>query len=201
MSTIYQKLELIQADVAAVCSQNQVISINSDTDLEAAIETEISVKKRIKRIEELRTFFVKPLNDQVRSINDMFKNQSSPLIELEVRIKAARRVYALMQEEEANKKRLAELEAAKETMGHAEAEIAAIVSVPVPAESVKLDSGTGSIKKVWTFEVEDEKKLRKYYPQLFVLDTQALRALITGGKREIAGVRVYQDLQPVTRIR
>jgi len=195
-----QKIPLIQQDVAVFVAQNENVAITNDVELNAAVEVEIAAKKRIKRIEDLRVAFVKPLNDQVKMINDTFKKEAQPLINLEFKIKSARRTYALELEAIAQKKRAEEFQKARESQDEVGAGIQSILAVPEPETAVRTSEGTASIKKVWTFEVEDEKKLRKYYPQLFVLDEKALRAMITGGKREIAGVRVFQDFQAVTRI-
>ncbi|WPP51776.1 hypothetical protein [Catalinimonas niigatensis] len=55
---------------------------------------------------------------------------------------------------------------------------------------------TDGVRKVWTFEVNDLSKVPRQY---LMLDEQKVRQAIREGKREIAGMSIYQKQQTVYR--
>ena len=67
---------------------------------------------------------------------------------------------------------------------------------PVPIEkteekkTVNTLNGSATTKLVWTFEIEDTKKVPNGYK---VINEKAIRAAVKAGVREIPGVRIYQD--------
>jgi len=58
--------------------------------------------------------------------------------------------------------------------------------------TVHSESGAARMRKVWKFEIENEKQIPKAY---LTVDEVKIRKAIKGGVREIAGVRIYEDEQ------
>lgn len=203
MSELLQKIQLIEQDVQSFVAPLQSFQITSDEENALAAEYLSQVKKRVKRIEELRVFFVKPLNDQVSEINKMFKPQASPLIAIEAKIKEEMKRY-FIQEETKKKAELEEKLKAQEKLNEELKQtgldiqitnLEVVDSVKMPEKSIKSSSGTVSHKKVWTYEVVDLNALRAARPDLFELDRAKVTALVREGVRELEGVRIYEDVQ------
>jgi nucleotide-binding universal stress UspA family protein len=163
------------------------------------------MKKRMARIEDWRKFFTKPLNDQVSSINSMFKMQSEPLKEAYDML--AKTVVRYMDEEEEKARKAAEeaRKKAEEERKKAEAEakknnkpVEEIVPVQeavveVPAQIIRTDAGKIVRKKNWTFKIIDLKETLKTNPELFELNEKLVRKLIDQGIRDIKGLEIYQE--------
>lgn len=234
-----QKLVAIETDLKEFSSQVQIIEVKDTESEQQAITFLSAIKARYNRIEQLRKFFVQPLNDQVKAINNKFKLQTEPLAKLEDKIKSALILYVeekerLAQEEadrlraeQEEKERIDREKLAKALKAEEEARLKAenarsdasrkkaeemaekakqqrleataalenqeMVLVEAPEKSVRAEGGLMTAKKIWTFEVVDEKKLRAFRPDLFILDAKAVQTEIRGGEREIAGLRIYQE--------
>ena len=81
---IDEKISLIHQDSLQLKNEVAEFKVVDETSQRTAVEILAKIKKRLKRIDDLRTEFVKPLNDQVKKINNMFKMEAEPLAELEV---------------------------------------------------------------------------------------------------------------------
>jgi len=167
----------------------------------------------------LRTFFVKPLNDQVKQINSLFQAETEPLKILSAKIDTELKTYFIAEEKRREEELQEKLKAQREEEAlaaklKAEAEAAGLPmpeiktptvlevtdSVEVVPTSTKTAAGTMSYKKVWQWEVEDEDALRLSRPDLFILDEKAVNALVRGGEREVKGLRIFQDVQTSGRV-
>lgn len=85
---------------------------------------------------------------------------------------------------------------------HNNEEALATMEMPVvqePEKTVRTHAGVFSVKKVWNWEVTDEKMLRNFHPELFVLDEKAVNKLMREGQHDIAGIRFFQVSQGATR--
>lgn len=79
----------------------------------------------------------------------------------------------------------------------AEAEAAlAPIEAPAPQTFVRTESGMVHTKKVWTFDIINELEVPRQY---LIVDVTAIRRAISGGEREIKGVKIYQETQVATR--
>ena len=171
------------------------------------------VSETAKRIEERRVALVKPLNDEVKAVNDLVR----PLTAAFDRLKATgkdkqlawhRAEEARVAKERAEAERIRKeaervaLEAQAAAIAHSAqtgkpVEVPATVAavVPVVAEAsrgVKTDYGTSQLRKVWKFEITDPALVPR---QFLMVDEQAIRRAVAEGARTIEGVRIYQDVQ------
>jgi hypothetical protein len=146
---------------------------------------------RKKRIEELRLFFTKPLNDHIKEINASFKSASNPLEQIEKDVKSKvgdfRRAEAarIEKEQEKLRKKAAEMKTEKKQDEYNN-------KAEEMKQETKVESESGSlrVRKVWKFELINADEIPREY--LMVNET-AIRRAIADGVRQINGVRIYED--------
>lgn len=102
------KLAIIQKDSSGMLATVKAMVIKTPEQMTEAVNMLTSINARRKRIEELRVFFVKPLNDQVKSINLEFKGVSEPFFEMECGIKNRMGDYRKIEADKIAKEREAE---------------------------------------------------------------------------------------------
>jgi len=193
------------------------LAIESD-EADAAATSMLGIGSAIQRAAETkRTGMVKPLNDQVKAINDFFKRELAPFVDarpgLEQKSLGWRRKKAALKAEadaRAERERLAAealaaeavkaeqagqtavaeqlLEKAVESEGNAAA--AVIVAAQPVRNTVVTSMGASTVQKRWTFKVIDLANVPRAY---LVLDERAVREAIRQGMREIAGLEIVQD--------
>lgn len=98
LDPLQQKAEVIEANIVALKNEVGGLVVTDEVSQKKAVEAVSQVKARLKRIEELRLEFTKPLNDQVKKINNKFKALSEPLEEMEGQLKSAITKYMVEQE-------------------------------------------------------------------------------------------------------
>lgn len=159
--------------------------------------------------EARRVFFVKPLNDHVRAINDFFKLLAAPLVEADHTLRRKVLDYRKAEQERAATER-ARLEAErtaaeagaqralKESADNRsdalriaadEATAAMLRIVSPPAATVKTVLGTTTARRIWDYEVTNLAEVPLEY---HMVDAEAVRAAIRRGVREIPGVRIFE---------
>lgn len=146
-------------------------------------------KHKMKLLDQERSVSVKPLNDQVREINQWFKKPLDKLKEIEVALKKMLTSYQVKQREEQEKLLAAAASASTE---HVEAQALILAATKQAPPTV---SGL-SVREVWQWQVTD---LSLIPHEFFSLDHSKLDAAVRNGAREIPGVRVYKDTRVSVR--
>lgn len=171
----------LQGVAGELVARAQALVVTEETLAEAS-DLLVQLATARATADQLRQFFVRPLNEQVRRINDFFRRLVEPLerVDRELREK----VLAFRQEQE---RRRREEEARLLQAG------ADVLPVPVltttPVRSVATEFGRTSFRTEWTFEIVDESQL----PREFLMpNTKAIAAAVRAGVRHIPGVRIYQ---------
>jgi regulator of protease activity HflC (stomatin/prohibitin superfamily) len=215
------KLVEIGKDVEKITASATKVVIKSAADMTGASELLKQVVARKKRIEELRLFFTKPLNDHIKDINASFKRTMGPLeaidsdirgkmvayrqveaerLEKERQKEAERQRKAFEKEQEKKRQEAAKLKGAekKEALQEIKQEtFVADTTAIKQSTAVESDSGKTSFSKVWEYEIINEGLIpRKYLKVDERLIGQAVRS---GGIREIPGVRIYETERPSVR--
>lgn len=185
--------------------------VTTPVEYEAGANDLRRVKAAQKRIEDLRTMFVGPLNAHVKRINDFFRGPAARLADAESKIKRGLLVY--QQEEERRRQeeqRRLEEQARKErerlarqaekaaAAGKAEkadaleARAAQVVAPIIQTETPKV-AGV-STREVWKFEITDKAKLPTEYT---LPDEPKIRRVVQAlkGDTNIPGIRVYAEKQ------
>ncbi len=155
-----------------------------------------------KELEERRKFFVGPLNEQVKRINDLFRSLAAPLDRVDQILRD--KVLAYRREQERRRReeeeRLRKLQEAEQKKLEKKAEKKGLEPPPPPApvvlagpaRTVSADLGKATVRVVWDFEIVDPSQLPREY---LIPDVAKIRAVVRAGVREIPGVRIYQTEQ------
>lgn len=206
-SILENEIAKISGEVATTNDDaKKFLKIENQEDLKNATEFISLVKAKIKRVEEMRQFFVKPLNDQVKKINELFKTNLAPLEAVEASVKRTISDFTLAEiqkarDEEARLLKLREKQNEKrEEKGQAPI-LTPIQAVERPQTTVKSDAGKITTKLVWKFNVIDPLKLPlSYKRQILTLALEkgivdsVIRRAIQNGERSIEGVQIYEDV-------
>ena len=134
---------------------------------------------------------VKPRRDRLDAIERIYKQKISDHASRE---ELKRREVERKQIEDRAKLQAA-IDAEAKAAG-VESMVVAPVAVPAKAGPTRSETATASAVAVWSFEVVDPKAVPRQY---LTVDEAAIRAAVRGGIREIAGVRIFEEMQ--TRIR
>lgn len=184
------QLERLERTLVGKAGEVQITSLET---LQTAVGLTAEIKSAKSRVEEIRKFFVNPLNDQVRKINAKFKPFTETLEKMEAEVKSKIVVYQTEQEkiriaEETRLRKLQEAEYAKQVKkAEKKGDDAPPPPPPVKVEAVKVDGL--SIRKVWDFEIVFIEKIPLEY---MIPDEKKIRKVITAGVREIPGIKIFE---------
>lgn len=201
-----KELAPLQKDSTGIVSRAHKLEVVDASSCDQAGRLLVEIKGLVKVAEEKRKYLLEPLKEATNRINGEFNKLKSPLNDaaniLESNIRGYRdqeRIRAeaerLKLEEKAEKERVKAEEmkeegrekAASNAEERAEKAAHEAAMVVLPASTVA--EGL-HVRKIWTFDVVDEMKVPREYLEI---NGKAVRAAITGGTREIPGLRIYQD--------
>jgi hypothetical protein len=182
------------------------LDIKDDSSLSMASDALGWIAKTKKALEEKRKFFVQPLNDQVKKINDMFKGYSEPLEKADSILRGKVMGYRqeqerIRREEEERLRKLAEKEQKRLEKLAEKNNTVAPPPIPIPVmpqqpKTVESNLASVSAKVVWEFEIVDENKIPR---EFMIPNEKAIRAAVKAGVRSINGVKIYQTEQLAVR--
>lgn len=178
----------------------EAISVDSDEEEQAGINSLADIKRFMKQVEEARKSQVDPFNKLVKRVNDIFRPIGDGLEKSESIVKDKIKQWrikkeAIRQEEERKRqleyqKKIAE-EQARAKKEKREAEI--IVPPPVVIQTTtRGNDSTAASRKVWKYEIVDESKITRDY---LMIDESKIKQMIRAGVREISGVRIFEDFE------
>ena len=183
-----QKLTEISKEHKDVVDTAKALSISCNADLEMAVNFVQRIKGIRKRIDDFKSFFVKPFKDGVKKIELRIKPYSDELNVAERTAKGKMESYQLVLE----KKRYEEEEKVKKSQFKTTKKITS----PIPKEEKV--SGL-SFRADWDCEPIDEDKIPRVFSgvKLLIVDMKAARKLVKAGIRDIPGFRVFEKKTPV----
>lgn len=179
------------------------------------------LKAEVKLCEAIREEVKRPVLDATRIIDGFFKGIADPLraaateIERRMTTFAREKADAARRAAEEERRRLAE-EAARAAAAAADEAakaapappawdepeapvIAAPPPIPKPAEASRVHGDLGSVSSLrgkWTYEIEDEAAIPR---SMMMPNERMIRAAIASGKREIPGLRIFNEQKVVVR--
>lgn len=189
--------------------------ITDDSSEQEAINFMADLTKATKSLDAMKKEKIGPTETLIKELKLIFAKKAEPLDKavglIKTKLLAYQQDKIRKQREEAEKKRKEEQERVAKEM-EAEKEIAelfgddagmkelkkeaefiekaAIKSVMV---STRTDKATTSVRKDWTFELEDINLLLKNRPEFVIVDSVALnRAIKSDGERNIPGLKIFQ---------
>lgn len=202
-ATPQEKIEEMTKDVAVVEKESKkLLVIKTQEDAQKASVFLAGVQTRLKRVEEIRVFYTKPLVEQQRNLNALFKQQSNPLEAVFNLVNNAVKDF-LRQEEMIARKKEEALRLAQEKKNAKKEEAGKPVDF-TPAPTVErtptsFSSGMGggvSAQKIWTYKVVNQSLVPRKY---LVVDEKQIALAVKGGERSIAGVEIFEDFKTQVR--
>jgi regulator of protease activity HflC (stomatin/prohibitin superfamily) len=202
-----EQLEKHDAQLVRFQQTAESIVVSDDETLTAAAVLVKEIRSQVNAIETERKELVKPFNDGVKAINTKAKAITMPLNELRTAVEQKMIAYQdeRRREEERKRKEAEEKALAEAAKAEAEGEpekadaiveVAAQQTAPPKTEAVKSAFATTSVRKTWTFSVENLGEVPRQY---MVLDVTAVRAAIKSGVREIPGLKIYEERKTLVR--
>ena len=202
---IETRFEVNEDETTQLQTTVTVLKVHDDGSLGKAAALVKQIRERVAYTEQQRKHFVGPANETVRRINAKAKAITAPLLELKRAIEQKMVLYQIERrreqkriEREREDKILAaavkvEEEGAPEV---ADALVEQAAKEPPRSQVVHAPRATVSVRKIWTFQVQDISKVPAEY---LSLDTGKVRNAIRAGKREIPGLRIFQSEQSLVR--
>ena len=184
----------------------QEIEITDEPSNLEAVGMAAQSKKLFKRVEDLRKGIVKKPNIFVKGVNAFTKIYTAKLLSIETGLKSKIGTYAYKQEMTRRENERIAQEAAKKLQDkiNAEAKKKHIEPVFVPPPVIprrkvtRTADGSVSFSKVWTWDKEDID-FEKVPDEYKMLKETSINSAIREGKREIPGLRIFEDTQTVLR--
>jgi hypothetical protein len=204
------KLAEISTDLSGLETRANSIVIATNDDVVLATEFLTGVKARQKRVEELRKFFVDPLNQQVKKINDMFRPPAEKYKSMEAIVKRKIADYTIAEE----RKRIeAERKLQEQHQKQVEKDIAKgkpveyglTPTIEKPEATVRTETGSATTKKVWKFQLANLAELvsacveKPELIKFLQLNETAVRGAVAEGARNIPGVTIFEDIEVSVR--
>lgn len=205
-------LTIIDSKAKELIAASQRAVIDSNEAMEKGADLAKMLKSLAKKIEEIRVTKVKPLNDEVKIINEQHKSIIDPLT------MAAKTVEGKMLTFQREQERIAREEAEARRLQQEQERIAAIkaaaiidengdspeiivpevqevTAIAVPQLTRSLRGSVAGIRKTWTYEVTDIVALANARPDLVQEISARINAEIKGedGNRNIPGLKIYQQ--------
>lgn len=179
---IQEQTQELMTQAQFIVKKAREMIVQDKDSLTAAVDFLGNIALAKKEMDSRRRFFTDPLNQQVKSINDLFRDYSEPLVEAD---KTVRRKVLSYQAEEAKK-------AAEQQQRAYEEARATEGFVPImgeePEKTVRASAGSASTRQVWTFKIVDPSLVPDEYK---LIDEKKIAAVVKAGIRQIPGVEIY----------
>lgn len=185
-----------------ILKASKSLTVTNPEERKVAESSLLQVRHIRKNVEKQRQFHVKPLNEQVKKTNAMYKTVSVPLDEAEGVIKNKIKDYDIA-ESDKRKQQEAEIEKdlARGATNKAAAKQVALAQQDMQAEDTRIN-----YRDNWVFEIEDFSKVPKEFKVTVLNDAKVKDAIkgaekeaLQSGKFKIKGLKIWNDRIPVTR--
>ena len=178
--------------------------ISTADDIKPATDDLAIISKAKKAIEGKRREYVKPLQEQVKIINDAFKVLTQPIEQADQITRGkilafqAEQTRIRQEQEEINRKRLEAAEAEKRLKGELSESVNLVEVISEAPKRVSTEMGTIGQRDNWKWEVIDFAQLPDEYK---VVDSALLTATVKKhhDEKQIPGVRIYNE--PIIAVR
>lgn len=198
------EIKTYEAELMTEQQKADALVIKSDEEYDQATEVCAVISEKAKEIDAFRDFLVRPLNNQVKSINDMFmpqvkyrkevigtiKTKMADYYEKKERAAAAEQARLDKIRADADAKRIAE---GKEIIQEPVREVAEV------QRTNYVGSARSTAKKKWTHEMISINELPDDIRNAILAEawtkgiiTSVVQRFVDAGLREIKGVRIFE---------
>ena len=209
--------------IEGMLAEAKAFEITDELTNNTAVQMGLQAKKLAKRIKDAGAEKTKEHRAFTGAVRNWVRVYTDMLDSIESDLKGKFREYSRLQEMKRREDERKAQEAARELQKkiNAEAKKKKIdpIHIPEPAlpqkqAPTRTEEGSGSIKKVWTFEVEDWTKVDRNHLEAIAIVAMEMRPkktehhpvirkvfmpMVTAGVRSIPGIRIFQDDVPVWR--
>lgn len=173
----------------------EALVIQSDDDIKSAANDLSTIAQVKKAIEEQRKAYTTPINEHLKTVNDMFKAFTEPMVLADKIMRD--KVLAFRSAQERQRQEQERINRLREEAAAAEIKLKGTLTEPVglievaPAAPTRYQADTGALgkAKVWRFEVVDFSQLPNDYK---MPDMVKIRKVVIAGVT-IPGVRAWQE--------
>ena len=158
-------------DIEPIIQAGEAHEITCEEDAKQALSMSMQARKLRKTLEESRTKIIKPHLDFQRAVNQLVKDYTAKLEQIEQRLKG-------------------KLEAWLDAQSSFENNFTNLL--------MEVDDGVATKKSTWEFEIEDFSKIPREY---LTLDEKKVKDKIKKGIREISGLRIYEKNNLTMRVK
>lgn len=204
------KQEALEQDIEKHKDLVKSIVITDEETAKGASELLSIIKRKGKRLKEMRLEYTKPLRDQVSEANNFFKVYEEGFEDMEKSLKSVvgewlREVERKAREDQAKREQeeLKRIEEAKASGDNTDESTEITPVSEAPKGNIRTGSGLVSTQKRWTFEIVDPSKVPDKYK---VVDSVSIRNAIRLAHKdddkinlEIPGIKIYQDINVSVR--
>lgn len=194
VALVKQESETLVSDLIKTFPDTEIMD---DTDLARASEALTSIAQHVRLWEAKRVAIVKPANDFVRSINDLWKRILAPVQTEESRIRTLMGRYRAAEQARRQAEYEASLVQSREIFPEGSPIPETVAPIPhEPIQRVHTEQGTVGFTTVHKWAVEDEAKIPQEY---WLLDSAKITKVVKAGVRSIPGIRIYSEQVPTVR--
>jgi len=183
-----KELAQIQKQSIDIVNRAENFQLTSEAKYEDATKVISWIANAVKRIEALRKFHTKPLNDQLKRENDLHRSYAKPFKDAREIMDNKMLIW--------NRKKQVKIDAENERVRKEAEKIAKKEDIPVEEviqsvekKEVPKTVGTATIKKRWVGEVINEDEVERQYCSS---DSVKINAGVKQGIRKMKGVRIYE---------
>ncbi|HNR12876.1 MAG TPA: hypothetical protein PKM59_06140 [Thermodesulfobacteriota bacterium] len=191
--------------VESLVEEAKALAVRDETSCSLAVQLGTTMQKLLKIIDRKRKEILLGPMDFVDSVNAFSKMFTARLQDGVAIAKQKVDDYQAIAEQKRREDEMAARAEAERLQHLLNQEAAARgiepVLVPTPVipttpAPIRTESGSASMRKVWTFEIED---LAQVPPEYLTLNEKLVRQAISGGIRQIRGLRIFQMKKAVFR--
>jgi len=188
-----EKEPLIKQAIEEMQGKIETLIINDEQSMTMAGHILGEIKVRIRRLNDLKAELTKPMADAVKTANNWIKLQKEPFEKMEMSVKASISEYVRAEEvkalEEQKKLEAEQKKAEAEAKKNKTEAPAPLAPIEQPKAQVRTEHGTVHTKKIWTYDITDEKKIPR---EFLCVDRAKVTQAVRNGERKIAGIVIYQ---------
>ena len=189
-----KELKVVEKEVTTLYNAGRDFLVKNEEDKTKAAELRERIKQGLKVVEERRTAITKPINDSLKSINDLFRPFKDNLEKVVKHLDSQINLYLFEQEEIARKEQEKINRRVEKGTLKPETAVAKVEEIKdVKAPTTTSTGGKMITTKVPKFEVTDVNLLPKEY--LMADEKKIAIAVVKLKLKEIPGVRIWEEFQ------
>lgn len=198
-----EELTVLEIESGPIVARAETLTIAGEEEQSWALEELSTIRRLLKRAEEIRKKLVKPSNDRVAMINADVRKATTPLkrceIHLDKEIRSYRkRLEAARLAEQARIRKLAEKRREKAEAEGRPVPVPEVLTPQIkkPEKTVATSTGAVTFRTVRKWELEDISKLPREY---LLIDRGKITKLVKAGVEGIPGIRIYSEEETSVR--